>query len=139
MPRADCTADTLEPAARTLAAPPPPCATAPPAATVSDRAATIAVVLRLRERRRALRASARRARERRLDSSHCAWLPGSTLRTAKFPLVSGAYGVSCRARAWTCATPHTGGDSPRGAGRLQSVPPLPAGRPAGTRLGGSWL
>ena len=42
----------------------------------------------------------------------------------------GAYGVSCRARAKTCATPRSGGDSPRepsGSNRVPRSPPLVGG------------
>src|SRR5690349_6518413 len=111
------------------------CAKAPPTAKVSDAAATIAPVFRRRARERVLRASARRARERRLDSSHGTWLDGSTLGTAWNPLVPGAYGVSCRTRARNCATPRIGGDSPRGAGWPRVGPPLAADGSAATRPG----
>src|SRR5919112_514620 len=124
MPSADCSALTLEPAERT-AVEPWFWATAPPAAKVSAAAATTAPVRRRRERERSLRASARRARERRLDSSHGTWFDGSTFGTTWNPLVPGAYGVSCRARARNCATPHSGGDSPHGASRLPWVPRSP--------------
>jgi hypothetical protein len=71
MPSAACSAATLDPALRTAALPPERSwATAPPAANVSVTAATIAPVRRPRECRRSRRASARRARERRLESSH---------------------------------------------------------------------
>jgi len=71
MPRTDWSALTLEPAAWTADDEPEWLwASAPPAANVSVAAATIAPVRCRRERERALRASSRRARERRLDSSH---------------------------------------------------------------------
>src|SRR4051812_45488238 len=115
MPSTDCSRLTVEPAAWTELEPMLSCASAPPAAKVNVAAATIAPVVRRLERERVLRASPRRARERRLDSSHGTWFDGSTLGTAWNPLVPCAYGVSCRARARNCATPHNGGDSPRGA------------------------
>src|SRR5829696_3900071 len=116
MPRADCSAATLESALLTAELPLRPLwASAPPAAKVSVAAAAIAPVLRRRSRLRAWRASLRRARDRRLDSSHGTWFDRSSLGTSELPLVPGAYGVSCRARARNCATPHSGGDSPRGA------------------------
>src|SRR5215213_4196213 len=129
MPSAACSALTLESALRTAAEEDArSCATAPPAAKVSVAAATSAPARRRRPRLRVLRASARRARERRLDSSHGTWFDGSALGTAVNPLVPGAYGVSCRARARTCATPCDDGDSPRGAAmRPRVVPPFPGG------------
>src|SRR3954453_1046996 len=105
MPSTDCSLLTVEPAWWTDVEPRLLCARAPPAANVSVAAATIAPVRRRRLGDRALRASARRARERRLDSSHGTWFDGSRLGTAWNPLVPGAYGVSCRARARNCATP----------------------------------
>src|SRR5829696_9346559 len=140
MPRADCSAATLEPALLTALPPVPPLwANAPPAAKVSVAAAAIAPVLRRRSRLRAWRASLRRSRDRRLDSSHGTWFDRSSLGTAT-PWVPGAYGVSCRARARNCATPHTGGDSPRGAALHgpEWVPRSRPGRPDGIRLGRSY-
>src|ERR687897_2023665 len=77
-----CSAATLEPALRTALEPVPPLwASAPPAAKVSVAAATIAPVLRRRSRLRAWRASLRRARDRRLDSSHGTWFDRSSFGT----------------------------------------------------------
>src|SRR4051794_23330141 len=132
MPSTDCSRLTLEPAWWTDVEPMLSRAKAPPAANVNVAAATMAPVLRRRDCERALRVSARRARERRLDSSHGRWLAGSSVGTARNPLVPAAYGVSCRARARNCATPRYCGDSPRGpVQRPQWVPRSPQGLPGG--------
>jgi len=79
-------------ALRTALEPVPPlCANAPPAAKVSVAAATIAPVLRRRSRLRAWRASLRRARDRRLDSSHGTWFDRSSLGTSVLP--PGSWGL----------------------------------------------
>src|SRR4051812_28076580 len=101
MPSARWTAATDEPALRTAAAPPDdvPAASAPPVASVSEASATPAPARKPRRRRSARTAAKRRARERRSDSSHGAGDARSVVDKLDFPLVSGAYGVSCRARA----------------------------------------
>src|SRR3954454_13822291 len=132
MPSTDCSRLTLEPAWWTDVEPMLSRAKAPPAANVSVAAATMAPVLRRRDCERALRASARRARERRLDSSHGRWLAGSSVGTARNPLVPAAYGVSCRARARNCATPHYRRRFAPGACPTAPVgPPFAAGLPGG--------
>src|SRR5215218_446657 len=96
MPSALCSADTLEPALLTAAVlVARSCANAPPAANVRAAAVTSAPVRRRRSRLRALRASARRARERRLDSSHGTWFDRSVLGTAvKTPWFLGPTGLA---------------------------------------------
>src|SRR4051812_14165742 len=96
MPSALCSAATLEPALRAAVADVArPCAYAPPAMKGSAAAATIAPVRRRRSRPRSLRASARRARERRLDASHGTWFDRSVLGTTAInPLVPGPTGLA---------------------------------------------
>src|SRR3954452_2457072 len=109
---------------------PPLCATAAPAISVMP--ATSAVTpARLRRRRRARRAAwARCARERRRASSHGPGDARSVVGTAEPRLWSHAYGVSCRARAKTCAMPHSGGNSPPAVDRLRR-PWVPRSPPVG--------
>src|SRR5690242_3085902 len=106
MPSAVWSADTLLPADWTACVPTPPLAANAPPAIVSEASVTATTLRRPRRRRRRRAASKRRARDRRLDSSHGAWDDRSVVGTTGNPLVSSAYGVSCRARAKTCATPH---------------------------------
>src|SRR4051794_27569054 len=93
MPSAAWSAATPDPALRTaLVDVARSWAKAPPAAKVSvAAAATIAPVRRRRSRPRSLRAAARRARERRLDSSHGKWFDRSALGTAVKP--PGSWGL----------------------------------------------
>ena len=104
--------------------PGPSAATAAPATRVMAASRALAPPRPTRFRRACRAASARRRREARSDASQGLAFAGSKL--AQLPPGLGAYGVSCRARAKTCATPRSGGDSPREPSRLQSGPPFPA-------------
>ena len=82
----------------------PSAATAPPATRVMAASSTAPPPRPARLRRRLRAASARRRREALSDASHGPGFAGSMKGTA-YLLGLGAYGVSCRARAKTCATP----------------------------------
>src|SRR5690349_20200677 len=87
-----------------VVAPPVPCANAPPAAIVSEASSTPTPLRPDQRRRRARLAAKRRERDLLADSSHGAWDDRSISGTARNSLWSHhAYGVSCRARAMTCA------------------------------------
>ena len=89
---------------RAATAPPPPAGALAPAPAA----------WRCARRREALQRREPRARARRIDDGHCHLLG------------LGAYGVSCRARAKTCATPASWRRFAPGARQAPMGPPLPA-------------
>ncbi len=101
------------------------CASAAPAIIVMPASSAAAPLRLSRTRRRRRAVSVRRARERRRASSQGPGLARSVVGHSDTSLGLNAYGVSCRARAKTCATPHSGGDSPPAAHCRQWVPRSP--------------